>query len=144
MGSRSVVDVSQLARDMGVEDTEEVRRFAPPNRRADIPLPSYVQHQDGVGQLGTLSAAAIISLFETAARDIDAMGAELKTVATRCEALLAQVHGVIEEISGTARQYRAEGKRIFDELENCDKITQRVAATCEAMRNQIATAVAAV
>lgn len=142
MTSRSVVDIAKLERDIDmVETPEEVRRFAPARHRTEVPLPSYVQHQDGVGQLGALSAAAVVSLFESAAKDIDAMGTELKAAAQQCEARLLQLHGMIEEVNATAKTYRAEGKRIFEQVESYDKVTQQVAQTCEAMRNRIVAAV---
>ena len=133
MTSRSVVDMSQLARDLDEDQAAEVRRFAPPRQR-----------EESTGQLGVLSAAAVDSIFETAAKDIDAMGDELKAAALRCEALLAEILASIEDTAITARAYRARGQRMSEELGSLDRVSKQVARTCAAMRTKIASTVVAV
>jgi hypothetical protein len=114
---------------------EDFRRFAPPQHRAP---------PEGTGQLGVLSAAAVDSIFEIAARDIDAMGAELKAAAQRCEAILSEIHTAIEDTAETARAYRARGQRISEELGGLDRVSKQVTRTCAAMRTKIAATVASV
>jgi len=50
------------------------------------PMPDYVEHQDGVPRVGALSAEAVVRDYEAAAKEIEAMGAEMIEAARKCEA----------------------------------------------------------
>jgi hypothetical protein len=52
----------------------------PPSVQSD-PMPDYVKHQDGVPRVGALSAEAVVRDYESAAKEIEAMGAELISAA---------------------------------------------------------------
>ena len=56
------------------------------------PMPDYVEHQDGVPRVGALSAEAVVRDYEAAAKEIEAMGAEMIEAARKCEAMTAEVH----------------------------------------------------
>ncbi len=66
--------------------------------------------------------------YESAAKEIEAMGAELISAAKQCEAMTADVHHVIRD---TAEAYRQEGKKIFERIEECALFTENVRKTCE-------------
>ncbi len=71
---------------------------------------------------------SLIRDYESAAKEIEAMGAELISAAKQCEAMTADVHNVIRD---TAEAYRQEGKKIFGRIEECAVFTEGVRKTCE-------------
>ncbi len=104
---------------------------------ASIALPDYVEHRQGVTRAGALSAEAVVRDYETAAREIESMGAELIDAATKCEALTAEVHNAIAYMHDTAAAYREEAKKIFKRIEDCALFTQQVRNTCEEVKRRM-------
>jgi hypothetical protein len=107
--------------------------YAPPARRAA--LPEYVAHLDGVTEIGKLSAEAVIREYETAAREIEAMGQE---IASRHAAITTGVAGMLEDVRATAAHFRKEARRIFHDIESCSAITEEVRTTCDALKKKMA------
>src|ERR1700739_4910329 len=102
-----------------------------------IALPEYVEHQQGVSRAGALSAEAVVRDYETAAREIESMGAELIDAAKKCEAMTAEVHSAIAYMRDTAAAYREEDKKIFKRIEDCGVFTQDVRRTCEEVKRRM-------
>ena len=100
-------------------------------------MPDYVEHQDGVPRVGALSAEAVVRDYEAAAREIEAMGAELISAAQKCEAMTAEVHNAISYMRDTAATYREEAKKIFKRIEDCALLTEDVRKTCETVKRRI-------
>jgi hypothetical protein len=100
-------------------------------------MPDYVEHQAGVPRVGALSAEAVVRDYETAAKEIEAMGAELISAARKCEAMTAQVHDAIAYMRDTAAAYREEAKKIFKRIEDCSMLTEDVRKTCESLKRRI-------
>ena len=92
------------------------------------PLPDYVEHREGVSRVGALTAEAVVRDYEAAAKEIEAMGAELVSAAKKCEAMTADVHNAIAFMRDTAAAYREEAKRIFQRIEECALFTERTFA----------------
>ncbi|WP_375167840.1 hypothetical protein [Bradyrhizobium sp. CCGB01] len=105
---------------------------------ASIALPDYVEHTAGVTRVGALSAEAVIRDYESAAKEIEAMGTELIDAAQKCEALTAQVHDAIAFMRETAAGYREEGRKIFKRIEECALFTEDVRKTCEQIKRRMA------
>lgn len=103
-----------------------------------VPMPEYAVHRDGVNEVGKLSAEAVVREYEAAAKEIEAMGAELIDAAKRCEAMTADVHVAIAEMKETAARYRDAGKTIFLQIEDCALMTAEVRGTCDALKKKIA------
>ena len=101
------------------------------------PMPDYVAHQEGVPRVGALSAEAVVRDYETAAKEIEAMGAELISAAKKCEEMTTQVHGAFAYMQDTAKAYREEAKKIFQRIEECSKLTQEVHKICETLKHRI-------
>src|SRR5215475_2397738 len=101
------------------------------------PMPDYVAHQEGVPRVGALSAEAVVRDYETAAKEIEAMGAELIDAAKKCEEMTTQVHGAFSYMQDTAKAFREEAKKIFQRIEDCSMLTEEVRKTCEALRQRI-------
>ena len=98
------------------------------------PMPDYVEHQEGVTRVGALTAEAVVRDDEAAAREIEAMGAELISAAKKCEAMTAEVHNAIAFMRDTATSYREEAKKIFKRIEECAIFTENVRKTCESVK----------
>jgi L-rhamnose isomerase len=97
-------------------------------------MPDYVEHQDGVTRVGALTAEAVVRDYEAAAKEIEAMGAELINAAKKCEAMTAEVHNAIAFMRDTAASYREEAKKIFKRIEECAIFTEHVRKTCETVK----------
>jgi hypothetical protein len=104
-------------------------RASPPE-----PMPHYVEHEEGITRVGALSAEAVVRDYEAAAKEIEAMGAELISAAKRCEAMTAEVHNAIAFMRDTAASYREEAKKIFKRIEECSIFTEQVRKTCESVK----------
>jgi hypothetical protein len=107
------------------------------------PLPEYVEHKEGVNQVGKLSAEAVVREYDAAVKEIEALGAELTEAAKKCEATVAGVHAMVSEIKELAASYREEGKRYFLQIEECSLTTSEVRTVCEALKKKIAKNIAA-
>jgi hypothetical protein len=113
--------------------------FAPTRVRAPtIAIPDYVEHCEGATEIGKLSAEAVVREYETAAKDIEAMGAELIERVKQCEGMTREALAVTEEMKETAARYREEAKRIFLQIENCTRMTAEVRKTCIELKEKIA------
>ena len=140
--------IGQLLTDMEREIEAEVVRnrpmpspidFAPPSMRAPaLSMPDYVEHREGATEIGKLSAEAVVSEYEAAAKDIEAMGGELIERVKQCEAMTRDALAVTEEMKDTAARYREEAKRIFLQIENCTLMTAEVRKTCTELKEKIA------
>jgi chromatin segregation and condensation protein Rec8/ScpA/Scc1 (kleisin family) len=141
-----VVGVTDLEREIEAEfrngpPVREPRpvNFAPPRVRAPaLSMPDYVEHREGATEIGKLSAEAVVREYEAAAKDIEAMGAELIERVKQCEAMTRDALAVTEEMKETAARYREEAKRIFLQIENCTLMTAEVRKTCTELKEKIA------
>jgi hypothetical protein len=113
--------------------------FVPAMVRTPSPaMPNYVEHREGATEIGKLTAEAIVGEYETAAREIEGMGAQLIDCMKRCEAMTRDSLFVIEEMKETAARYREEAKRVFLQIENCTLMTAEVRKTCIEFKEKIA------
>ena len=101
------------------------------------PLPDYVEHREGVSRVGQLTAEAVVRDYEAAAKEIEAMGAELIGAAKKCETMTVEVHNAIAYLRDTAIAYREEAKKIFKRIENCAMFTEDVRKTCETIKRRM-------
>jgi hypothetical protein len=101
------------------------------------PMPDYVEHMEGVNQVGKLSAEAVVREYDAAVKEIESLGAELIEAAKKCEATVAGVHSVVNEIKELAANYRDQGKRYFLQIEECSLMTSEVRTVCEALKKKI-------
>src|SRR6266480_7255362 len=109
--------------------------FAPPRVRAPaLSIPDYVEHREGATEIGKLSAEAVVREYEAAAKDIEAMGAELIERVKQCEAMTRDALAVTEEMKETAARYRQEAKRVFLQIENCTAMAAEVRKTCSELK----------
>ena len=79
--------IGRLLTDMEREIEAEVRNRPPVHRAPALAMPDYVEHRDGVTEIGKLSAEAVVREYEAAAKDIEAMGVELIGLVRQCEAM---------------------------------------------------------
>jgi hypothetical protein len=107
-------------------------------RTPSLAMPNYVEHREGATEIGKLTAEAVVGEYETAAREIEGMGAQLIDCIKRCEAMTRDAFLVIEEMKETAARYREEAKRVFLQIENCTLMTAEVRKTCIEFKEKIA------
>ena len=79
-------------------------------------------------RIGVLTAEAVMRDYESAAKEIEAMGAELISAAKKWEAMTADVRNIIRD---TAEAYREEGEKIFELMEKCALYTEDIRKSCE-------------
>ena len=108
-------------------------------RAATPSMPDYVEHCEGATEIGKLMAEAVVREYETAAKEIEGMGAELIKCVKQCEAMTRDALTVTQEMKETAARYRTEAKRIFLQIENCTLMTAEVRNTCIEFKEKIAT-----
>jgi hypothetical protein len=113
--------------------------FAPPAVQAPaLSMPDYVEHREGATEIGKLSAEAVVREYESAAKEIEAMGTELIERVRQCEDMTRDALSVIDEMKQTAARYRTEAKRIFLEIEDCSLVTAEVRKVCNELIEKIA------
>jgi hypothetical protein len=114
------------------------RNSDPPTVHSPATMPEYVEHRDGVTEIGKLSAEAVVREYEAAAKEIEAMGADLVEQGKQCERVMAEALGVTDELKELAARYRTEAKRVFDQIENYSLVVAEVRKTCTELRDKIA------
>lgn len=107
------------------------------NYGSKMPLPDYVSHLEEVDQVGRLSAEAIIQQYETAAKQVEALGNEIKESAAKLEAALAEHDADMKLINETAQAIRDKGKAIFLQIENASHVTTELRRACVELKNKI-------
>ena len=142
--------IGQVLTDMEREIEAEVRNrppvheprpvnSAPPRVGAPaVAMPDYVEHRDGATEIGKLSAEAVVREYEAAAKEIEAMGAELIERVTQCKTMTHNALAVTEELKDAAKRYREEAKRVFLQIEDCSLVTAEVRKTCNELIGKIA------
>jgi hypothetical protein len=135
---RPLIDLAQLEADVtaALPTRTQLPSISAPSVQSE-PMPGYVEHRNGVSRIGALSAEAVVRDYEAAAKEIEAMGAELIGAAQKCEAMTAEVHNAIAYMRDTAAAYREEAKKIFKRIEDCSLLTEDVRKTCETIKNKI-------
>ena len=116
----------------------EPRVSDPPTVHSPATMPGYVEHREGVTEIGKLSAEAVVREYEAAAKEIEAMGSDLVEQARQCERVMAEALGVTGELQEVAARYRTEAKRVFDQIENYSVVVSEVRKTCTELRDKIA------
>ena len=133
--TKALDDLAKLEADVTAALPNLPVRALPPARPE--PLPGYVEHREGVSRVGQLSAEAVVRDYEAAAKEIEAMGAELISAARKCEVMTAEVHNAIAYMRDTAAAYREEAKTIFKRIEDCALLTADVRTACESIKRRI-------
>src|SRR6476469_5136499 len=53
------------------------------------PMPDYVEHKEGVNQVGKLTAEAVVREYDADVKEIEALGVQLTEAGKKCEAMVA-------------------------------------------------------
>jgi uncharacterized protein YukE len=140
-----IFDVGDLEREIEAEvrnrtaSREPRSNLAAARTRTPAPsMPEYVVHREGASEIGRLSAEAVVREYEAAAKEIEAMGAELIERVKQCETMTRDAVAATNEMKETAKRYREEAKRIFMQIEDCSLMTAEVRKTCTALKARIA------
>src|SRR5262249_46846271 len=106
-------------------------------------MPDYVEHRDGATEIGKLSAEAVVREYEAAAKEIEAVGAELTERVEQCQTMTRDAFRMTEELREIAARYRAEARRVFIQIESCSVMTAEVRKTCAELSEKIAASASA-
>jgi hypothetical protein len=120
----------------GKEREPQVIDYAPRTVRIP-PLPSYVEHREGIDDIGKLSAEAMVRGYEETAKAIEAMATELSERARQCEAMVRETLSIRDEVKEVAARYREESKRIFIHIQDCSLVAAEVRKTCTEIKTRI-------
>ena len=103
-----------------------------------LAMPDYVEHRDGVTEIGKLSAEAVVREYEATAKEIESMGAELLERVKQCEEMTRDALAVTAELKEVAARYREEAKRVFEHIETCSLVVAEARKTCTDLKDRIA------
>lgn len=104
-----------LDRAAGLQPAEDpVTTYAP---KQEPPIPSYVTHVEGATRAGMLSAAAVVAEYEATAREIEALGADLKKMEEHAQAAANTLGEALEQLRSAAAGYRTEAAAVFRQIE---------------------------
>jgi hypothetical protein len=118
---------------------ERHSNYGPPRVGAPaLAMPNYIANGDGATETGKLSAEVIVREFEAAAKEMEAMGAELIERVKQLEEMTRDAIAVNKEMRETAGRYRVEAKRIFQKIESSSLMTAHVRKTCSELKTRIA------
>ena len=135
--------LEQEMRDMMAEQpgTSSVLKLPRLIDQEPVKTPSYIEQKEGVPRVGELSAAAVATDYEAAAKHIEEMGKELLKMAAKCEAMAKEALDAVEYINKTAEHYRNKAKEAYEQIEQAAMMTEQVRQTCREMREKIGQAV---
>lgn len=121
--------------DIRTVETDIENALAQPPRRIQAGMlpPPPTAHD-----VGRLTAEAITGQYELAAKEVEALGDELKVRIENLEATKTDALAAIDEIKETAAQYRQEGQRIALQIKDCSEMTSEVRSTCTSLKAKIA------
>jgi len=81
-----------------------------------------------------MTAEAVTRDYESAAKEIEALGAELISAMKKWEAMTADARNTIRD---TAEAYRQEGKKIGERIEDSALLIEDVRKKCEDVKRRI-------
>jgi hypothetical protein len=100
-------------------------------------LPNYVEHRDGVTEIGKLSAEAIVGEYEAAAKAIESVAIKLAEQVRLRDVMCRQSLSVIGELKETAARHREEAKRIFMHVKSCSQIVAEIGRVCAELKSKL-------
>jgi predicted ribosome quality control (RQC) complex YloA/Tae2 family protein len=138
-------DNLQAMTDM-VED--ELAKMTPPPPPVRFQLPEYVQHADGIDDVGRLSSEALVKTYEESAKKFEDTAAALHEGMKACEAetaamvkelerIQSETEATIKRCEEAAQAYRDEAKAVFKRIQNRAMLADRVRKTCDELIGDI-------
>jgi hypothetical protein len=85
-------------------------------------------------RVGAVTAEAVMRDYESAAKEVEALGAELISAVKKWEEMTADVRNTIRDAAEACRQ---EGKEIFERIEESALLTEGVRRTCEDFKRRM-------
>jgi hypothetical protein len=149
--SRIENDLSEVVREVRtatlnrtlVNEPRFAHHAAPAITASHDAMPDYVEHRDGTTEIGKLSAEAVVREYEAAVKEIESMGGGLIERAKQCEETTRNALAVTAELNEVAARYRAEAKRIFEQIESCSMVVAEARNICSELKDKIAAPLAA-
>lgn len=130
------VDLDEAAREreLGMKELPVETDYAP---QITMPLPDYVRHSADTTPTGAVVGEAIVKEYEAAAREIEALGEELRAEYGKADERQRRLAEALTNLTETAKAYREEAKRVFEQVEACATMANNVTELCQQMRAKL-------
>jgi len=92
-----------------------------------------ISHED----LGRLSAEAVLSQYEGAAKAIEGLGEEITDRARKLEASLIEADRDLKLIAEAAEAIREKGKLVYVQIEEASGVSRNIRDVCAELRNKV-------
>lgn len=131
------VDLDEAAREreLGMKEMPAETEYAPP--AVVMPLPDYVRHSENTTPTGAVVGEAIVREYEAAAQEIEALGEELRAEYAKAGERQQRLADALNNLTETAKAYREEAKRVFEQVEACASMANSVSELCQQMRAKL-------
>ena len=94
------------------------------------PLPVVMPSVGNVGELGRMSAEAVLTQYEAAAKSVEEMGEDVKQRIVKLEAALAECHKDMQIIGECAQMIRDKGKLVQAQIEEASAVSADIRQAC--------------
>ena len=94
------------------------------------PLPVVMPTAGNVGELGRMSAEAVLTQYEAAAKSVEEMGEDVKARIVKLEAALAECHKDMQIIGECAQMIRDKGKLVQAQIEEASAVSADIREAC--------------
>jgi hypothetical protein len=132
------VDLDEAARERELGMKELPVDYAPqPAQVLTMPLPDYVKHSEDATPTGAVVGEAIVKEYEAAAQEIEALGEQLRAEHAKADERQRSLAEALANLTETAKAYREEAKRVFEQVEACATMANNVSELCQQMRAKL-------
>ncbi|HET9538083.1 MAG TPA: hypothetical protein VFP43_22510 [Mesorhizobium sp.] len=94
------------------------------------PLPVVMPAAGNIGELGRMSAEAVLTQYEVAAKSVEEMGEDVKVRIQKLEAALAECHKDMTIIADCAQMIRDKGKLVQAQIEEASAVSADIREAC--------------
>ena len=96
--------------------------------------------EDEPGDLGALSAQAVLMQYEAAAKSFEELGVEIKDRIGKLQAMLKECDSDLKLIAEGAKAIREKGKLAHAQIAEACLVSSQIRSTCEAFGKSLVTA----
>jgi hypothetical protein len=90
-----------------------------------------------IAEIGQVTAEAVMTQYEAAAKTIEEMKAPMQAWATMHEKALADLAAMVKHIEETAKRYRDMGQETHDKMQRSSGVLTEVRQLCDDIRTKI-------
>jgi len=101
------------------------------------PVPVVMPATSNVGELGRMSAEAVLTQYEAAARSVEEMGQDVKVRIQKLEAALTECHKDMQIITECAQMIRDKGKLVQAQIEEASAVSADIRSACVEFKRKV-------